>query len=93
MAYLTVKEAAARGRCSESFLAKKRVTGGGPPFTKRTGRVLYFQDKFDKWLADGEQRSTSDRPRDRRKRRGTQPARRSPAAADRGNVTTQSGRG
>ena len=32
---LSPKEAAEKCRCSQSFLAKKRMTGDGPPFIKR----------------------------------------------------------
>jgi hypothetical protein len=69
MARLNVKEAAEYLRCSPGHLANLRVEGGGPPYTKKTGRVLYDIADLDRWLSDGKQRSTSDRPRTRRRPR------------------------
>jgi hypothetical protein len=47
---LRPKEAAEKCRCSVSFLAKKRVTGGGPPFIKRGRSVLYAEPVLALWL-------------------------------------------
>lgn len=65
MALLNVKEAAGYLRCSPGHLNNLRVEGGGPPYTKKTGRVLYDTADLDRWLSDGKQRSTSERPRKR----------------------------
>jgi hypothetical protein len=65
MARLNVKEAAEYLRCSSGHLNNLRVQGGGPPYTKKTGRILYETADLDRWLSDGRQRSTSDRPRKR----------------------------
>jgi excisionase family DNA binding protein len=69
MTRLTVKEAAVYLSCSVSTLNKLRVRGGGPPFSKRTGKVLYDAANLDRWWSEGKQRSTSERP----KRRGRPP--------------------
>ena len=66
MTRLTVKEAAEYLVCSVSTLNKLRVRGGGPPYNKRTGKVLYDTADLDRWWSEGKQRSTSERP----KRRG-----------------------
>jgi hypothetical protein len=41
MVRLTVKEAAEYLRCSASLLHHLRSKGGGPPYSKRSGKVLY----------------------------------------------------
>jgi hypothetical protein len=71
MARLTTKEAAEYLRCSQSLLNNLRVSGGGPPYSKRTGKVLYDTEDIDKWWVAGKQRSTSERPR---RKRGRPPA-------------------
>lgn len=56
----TPKETAARLKVSESFLAKKRVSGGGPKFTK-VGRVVrYPESAINEYLAAQLRTSTSD---------------------------------
>jgi hypothetical protein len=56
----TPKETAIRLKVSESFLAKKRVTGGGPKFTK-VGRVVrYPESAINEYLAAQLRSSTSD---------------------------------
>jgi hypothetical protein len=65
MTLLNVKEAAKYLHCSPGHLNNLRVQGGGPPYTKKTGRVLYDTADLDRWLSDGKQRSTSERPRKR----------------------------
>ena len=56
----TPKETAIRLKVSESFLAKKRVTGGGPKFTK-VGRVVrYPESAISEYLAAQLRSSTSD---------------------------------
>jgi excisionase family DNA binding protein len=56
----TPKEAAARLKVSESFLAKKRVTGGGPKFIK-VGRVVrYPETALNEYLSTQLRSSTSD---------------------------------
>jgi hypothetical protein len=65
MTLLNVKEAAKYLHCSPGHLSNLRVQGGGPPYTKKTGRVLYDMADLDRWLSEGKQQSTSDRPRKR----------------------------
>jgi hypothetical protein len=56
----TPKETAVRLKVSESFLAKKRVTGGGPKFVK-VGRVVrYPESAIVEYLAAQLRTSTSD---------------------------------
>ena len=45
---------------STGTLALMRCKGDGPPFVKR-GRVFYFREELDSWLAAGKQISTSQR--------------------------------
>ena len=46
---------------AKSTLAKKRLAGNGPPYSKRGGKlVLYEVAALDKWVKDGERLSTSD---------------------------------
>jgi hypothetical protein len=56
---LSPKEAAQKYRCSESFLAKKRITGEGPPFIKRGRSVLYTEPALVQWLKSRTRMSTS----------------------------------
>jgi len=56
---LSPKEAARKYRCSESFLAKKRMTGEGPPFIKRGRSVLYTEPALVQWLKSRTRMSTS----------------------------------
>ena len=56
---LSPKEAADRFRCSVSFLAKKRMTGDGPPFIKRGRSVLYAEPALALWLKTQTRMSTS----------------------------------
>jgi predicted DNA-binding transcriptional regulator AlpA len=53
------KELAARFGTSESFVAKMRVRGDGPPFTKIGRRVIYLESDIDTWLAGRKFNSTS----------------------------------
>jgi hypothetical protein len=56
----TPKETAVRLKVSESFLAKKRVTGGGPKFIK-VGRVVrYPESAINEYLSARLRTSTSD---------------------------------
>lgn len=56
----TPKETAVRLKVSVSFLAKKRVSGGGPKFTK-IGRVIrYPETAINEYLAAQLRTSTSD---------------------------------
>jgi hypothetical protein len=56
---LTPKEAAHKLHCSVSFLAKKRITGDGPPFIKRGRSVLYTEPAMVQWLKTQTRMSTS----------------------------------
>jgi excisionase family DNA binding protein len=58
--YYTAEEAAAYLRSSPSTLAKLRLHGGGPIFT-RIGRVIrYRRSDLDRWMSSKLARSTSD---------------------------------
>jgi predicted DNA-binding transcriptional regulator AlpA len=56
----TPKETADRLKVSESFLAKKRVTGGGPKFTKVGRAVRYPESAINEYLSAQLRSSTSD---------------------------------
>jgi hypothetical protein len=57
---LTPKETAVRLKVSESFLAKKRVSGGGPKYIK-VGRVVrYPETAINEYLSAQLRTSTSD---------------------------------
>jgi hypothetical protein len=56
----TPKETAGRLKVSKSFLAKKRVSGGGPKFVK-VGRVVrYTETAINEYLSAQLRTSTSD---------------------------------
>jgi predicted DNA-binding transcriptional regulator AlpA len=56
----TPKETAVRLKVSESFLAKKRVSGGGPKFIKMGRVVRYPESAINEYLASQVRTSTSD---------------------------------
>jgi predicted DNA-binding transcriptional regulator AlpA len=56
----TPRETAVRLKVSESFLAKKRVSGGGPKFIKIGRLVRYPESAINEYLASQVRRSTSD---------------------------------
>jgi hypothetical protein len=56
---LSPKEAAQKLRRSVSFLAKKRMTGDGPPFVKAGRGVLYAEPALVQWLKSQTRTSTS----------------------------------
>jgi excisionase family DNA binding protein len=59
-AYYTSEEAAEYLRSSPSTLAKLRLYGNGPAFT-RIGRVIrYRRTDLDRWMSDRLARSTSE---------------------------------
>ena len=63
MPLLDTFQAADRTKLARATLAKLRVLGGGPPFTKLGAKVLYDADDLDAWIAaQGKRRSTSDTP-------------------------------
>ena len=58
--WLRPKEAAAYIKSSESTLAKKRLKGNGPTYTKFGRLVLYAKRDLDEFLASHRRLSTSD---------------------------------
>jgi hypothetical protein len=56
---LTTTETAERLRVSNSWLAKSRLTGDGPPHIKAGRTVLYDIDDLDLWMAARKRASTS----------------------------------
>lgn len=56
----TTKETAAQLKVSESFLAKKRVSGGGPKFIKLGRVVRYPEWAIKEYLSAQLRSSTSD---------------------------------
>ncbi len=58
--WLRPKEAAAYIKSSESTLAKKRLKGNGPTYTKFGRLVLYAKRDLDEHLASRRRRSTSE---------------------------------
>lgn len=60
-AYLNPKQAAVYLGLSTSQLAKWRVYGGGPAYSKASRSVRYTRDELDAWMAARVRRSTSDK--------------------------------
>lgn len=61
--YLSSPEAAKYLRCSASTLAKLRVYGGGPVFTRiGVKAVRYRREDLDAYMAQGRVKSTSETP-------------------------------
>jgi hypothetical protein len=58
--YLDSAEAAAYLNVSRSMLAKRRLTGDGPSYSKLGKRVIYALVDLDKWVAELKRRSTSE---------------------------------
>ena len=56
----TTVEAARYLRLSPSTLKRYRVTGEGPVYSRRGGRVRYRREHLDAWVAEGERVSTVD---------------------------------
>lgn len=57
--WLTAREAADYCNLGFSTLAKLRLTGGGPAFSKVGTKVLYNRKDLDAWLDSKRVRSTS----------------------------------
>jgi predicted DNA-binding transcriptional regulator AlpA len=57
---LTPKETANLLRRSESWLAKRRMRGDGPPFTKMGRSVGYLPSGVVRWLKSRQRSSTSE---------------------------------
>jgi predicted DNA-binding transcriptional regulator AlpA len=57
---LTPKEAAALWRVSDSFLAKARMRGDGPPYTKVGRSVRYSEADLLSWMKTRKRHSTSE---------------------------------
>lgn len=74
----TTKETAGRLKVSESFLAKKRVSGGGPRYIKMGRVVRYTETAISEYLSTRLRASTSDA---------------GPTAGTRNDVAEDSGRG
>jgi hypothetical protein len=56
------REAAAYVRLAPSTMAKMRMRGDGPQYSKAGPRVvIYHEDKLDAWLAARSRRSTGER--------------------------------
>jgi predicted DNA-binding transcriptional regulator AlpA len=58
--YLTPKEASEICRMSESWLAKARMNGDGPPFVKFGRAVRYEVTALHEWVKTRERHSTSE---------------------------------
>jgi hypothetical protein len=50
---LTPKETAERLKVSTSFLAKKRMDGTGPPFSRVGRSIRYFETGLAEWVKSG----------------------------------------
>lgn len=58
--WMRPKEAEAHSKIASSTLAKMRLTGNGPPFTKLGSIVLYNRELLDEWLLARTRTSTSE---------------------------------
>jgi excisionase family DNA binding protein len=58
--YLTPGEAAAHLRASPSYLAKLRLTGGGPRFLRVGRSIRYARPDLDTWIARRAAHSTTE---------------------------------
>ena len=58
---LMVSEAADILRLSQSWLAKSRMRGDGPPFVKIGRAIRYRESSLVQWLKSNQRRSTSER--------------------------------
>ncbi len=58
--YFTTREAAGYLRLQPSTLERWRSVGGGPPYQKFGGRVVYLRDDLDAFVNAGRRISTSD---------------------------------
>jgi predicted DNA-binding transcriptional regulator AlpA len=58
---LTAKEAANFLHLSESWLAKGRMRGDGPPYVKLGRAIRYSEDALVQWMKSRQRLSTSDR--------------------------------
>lgn len=58
--WLRTRQAAAYLNLSYRTLEKLRCTGGGPPYRKVIGTVLYRMDELDQWVEARTFSSTSD---------------------------------
>jgi predicted DNA-binding transcriptional regulator AlpA len=56
---LTSKETARRLNLSESWLAKRRLAGDGPPYIKLGGAVRYVETSLQQWVKAQQRTSTS----------------------------------
>jgi excisionase family DNA binding protein len=57
---VTVQEAADILRVSKSYLDKKRVYGGGPPFLQYGRKITYLRSDLEAWLSRRRFTSTSE---------------------------------
>ena len=58
--YLSPKEAAKLLKCSTSFLAKKRLSGDGPPYHKLGHAIRYAEPSVLQWMKSRQRLSTSE---------------------------------
>ena len=58
--YLNSAQAAQYLNVSQSMLAKRRLSGDGPRYSKLGKRVVYEVTDLDQWIADRRHRSTSE---------------------------------
>lgn len=58
--YLNSAQAASYLKLSQSMLAKRRLTGDGPRYSKLGKRVIYEVADLDQWIAERMHRSTSE---------------------------------
>lgn len=58
--WVRTKKLAEHADIPERTLEKWRVVGGGPPYTKVRGVVVYDLEAVDQWLGERSRVSTSD---------------------------------
>ena len=57
--WLTPKQAARQINFSVSWLAKRRLAGDGPPYSKLGGAVRYAETSLQQWMKSQQRTSTS----------------------------------
>ncbi|MEI6828009.1 MAG: hypothetical protein WCK54_20650 [Desulfuromonadales bacterium] len=52
---------------AKKTMAMRRCKGDGPPFVKSGGKIFYFKDDLDRWIAEGAGCKSTAQARQKRK--------------------------